>query len=55
MDWKNRSKEELRENAVAVAAVADAVADTEFWINEYFENTGENREEYEKALKEMKR
>ena len=69
MDWKNRSKEELKKNndaayaaydaaytaAVAAAAVADASADAEFWIKEYFENTGEDRKEYEKALKEMKR
>ena len=68
MDWKNRSKEELMENAesaynadVYTAAVADAAytaadaADAEFWIKEYFENTGEDRKEYEKALKEMKR
>ena len=71
MDWKNRSKEELRENAEsaynayadadAAASAADAAyaaadaAYAEFWIKEYFENTGEDREEYEKALKEMKR
>ena len=91
MDWKNRSKEELMENAesaynadVYTAAVADAAytaadaadaaayaaadaaayavasaaadaAYAEFWINEYFENTGEDRKDYEKALKEMKR
>jgi hypothetical protein len=30
-------------------------ANTEYWINEYFEITGEDREEYEKALEEMKK
>ena len=69
MDRKNRSKEELIENyhdAAADTASARAAyyvakyatlpffaANTEYWLNRYFEITGENREEYEKALKEM--
>ncbi len=63
MDWKNRSQEELKKNraaAAAAVAVADAdaavaVADAEYWINRYFNVTGEDREDYEKALKDMKK
>ena len=69
MDHENRSKEELKKNldaaheaAVAVrAAYDDAVraacypAAVKYWVNEYFEVTGENREEYEKALEEMRK
>ena len=46
-------------DAAWAAADADAArasaADVEFWVNEYFERTGEDREDYEKALKEMKK
>ncbi len=58
MDWKNRSQEELKKNRAAAAdayAVADAYAYAEYWINRYFNVTGENREDYEKALKEMRK
>ena len=68
MDWENRSRKELKENFRAAAnlyyAAFDAAradygrihaANAEQWINKYFEVTGENREEYEKALEEMKK
>ncbi len=70
MDWKNRSLEELERNkyyaayeaAVAVRAAYDAAvraacypAAVKCWVNEYFEVTGENREEYEKALEDMRK
>ena len=83
MDYKNRSREELRENYHDAAAAADAAyaadayaaadadaaaaayhaayhaadadAAAEYWITRYFEVTGENREDYEKALEEMKK
>ena len=68
MDWKNRSKEELKENYHSAAAnadvdvAADAVcvaaayaAEAEYWINKYFINTGENRKDYEKALEDMRK
>ena len=72
LDYKNRSKEELKENykaakaadaaAYAVAYVADAAdADAvnvdalEYWLNRYFEKTGENIEDYEKALEDMRK
>ena len=54
--------------AAAAADAADAAADAaaadvlwaadvvaEHWLNKYFKLTGENREEYEKALKDMKK
>ena len=44
--------------ARAAQAAADADADddyVEYWLNRYFEITGENREEYEKALEEMRK
>ena len=50
------------EAAVAVRAAYDAAvraacypAAVKYWVNEYFEVTGENREEYEKALEEMRK
>tara|TARA_R100000655_G_scaffold15789_3_gene34793 strand:+ start:905 stop:1123 length:219 start_codon:yes stop_codon:yes gene_type:complete len=64
MDWKNRSKEELKENyeaAANAAAVAYAAANSnnpaaiEYWLKEYLEKTGENREDYEKALGDMRK
>ena len=83
MDWKNRSKEELRENydaavysaaysdawaaavayasyaaafeAVAYASYAAAYAEAAGnWLDRYFEETGEDREDYEKALEDMR-
>ena len=70
MDWKNRSEEELDKNradaddayeaayeaaAAAYDAYEDADDDVKYWLNRYFEVTGEDREEYEKALEEMKK
>jgi hypothetical protein len=71
MDRKNRSKEELIENYIAAGARAAGAraayyvakyatlpffdANTEYWLNRYFEITGEDREEYEKALEEIVR
>ena len=86
MDWKNRSKEELKKNyeaasyasyasyaayvANAAAYVANAAVDVddtdavdaaaansavEYWLKKYFAETGENREDYEKALEEMRK
>ena len=63
MDRKNKTEEELRENEEAADATADAAAyiaayaadaDGEYWINRYFKITGENREDYEKALEAKK-
>ena len=58
MDWNNRSREELEKNRAAAytaayaadAAYAAAAVES---LNEYFEITGEDREEYEKALEEI--
>ena len=88
LDYKNRSKEELKENYKAAKAAADADADAdavyvayadaaadayayavayvadadavnvdalEYWLNRYFEKTGENIEDYEKALEDMRK
>ena len=67
MDWKNRSEEELIENyhdaayydavynVASYAVIAHAEEALEEWLNQYFKITGENREDYEKALKEMKK
>jgi len=45
--------------AAAAADAADAAADAannmDYWLNRYFERTGENREDYEKAIKEMEK
>ncbi len=41
------------DSAYADAAYADDYV--KYWLNRYFEITGENRKEYEKALKEMKK
>jgi len=38
-------------DADALAAyVADVVVDVEYWLNEYFERTGENKQDYIKEL-----
>tara|TARA_R100001510_G_C7607962_1_gene172410 strand:- start:738 stop:1019 length:282 start_codon:yes stop_codon:yes gene_type:complete len=50
-------------NAYAAAAVCAAYAanayavgcDPEYWLKKYFEETGENREDYEKALGDMRK
>tara|TARA_R100000808_G_C2153015_1_gene162835 strand:- start:3736 stop:3954 length:219 start_codon:yes stop_codon:yes gene_type:complete len=63
MDHENHSKEELKKNldAADAAAAADSAvraacypAAVKYWVNEYFEVTGEDREEYEKALEDMR-
>lgn len=68
MDMENRTKAELDDNrrvavAAAYAAAAYAAYDAdaayaayaaEYWINEYFELTGENREDYEKELEKCR-
>jgi len=42
--------------AYAAYAAADAyAADADYWLNRYFERTGENREDYEKAIKELEK
>ena len=66
MDRKNKTRDELRAAAAAAyaayaaaAAAADAAyatythaADIEYWLDIYFERSGEDREDYEKAIEE---
>ena len=40
--------------AAKYATLPFLAANTEYWIDEYFQITGEDKEEYEKALKEMR-
>ena len=78
MDWKNKTQEELKNNAASAdaayetawniawdtnvdaanatdaesnaALASDSALDAQFWITQYFEITGEKREDYEAAL-----
>ena len=39
----------------AAAAAASAADNMDYWLNRYFRRTGENREDYEKAIKELEK
>ena len=41
--------------AAKYATLPFLAANTEYWLNRYFEITGEDREEYEKALEDMRK
>ena len=58
---KSKTEKDLKKNAYAAydaAYAAHAAYDAnnmDYWLNRYFERTGENREDYEKAIKEMEK
>ena len=66
---KTETEKDLKKNADAAAAAADAAAaaadaayaaaadaaDADYWLNRYFERTGENKKDYLKVIEELEK